>query len=408
MLNYKHIFLTEEICQLKGNKSNMMKKIIAVVSATAMLAALTACGENKAEAKNKEFSSTYEVKGTTSTGAPKNDTYIFEGKTVDGKVTELKFDIIRNKGLEGEYSKKDIMGYMMNVSDAEIKKTDAGFDLSGFTSYGYDAAYGEGGNAQYMVTANHANITDTTMFKDIKFLNYATGSKQEVTLDKAIIAYQSLAAEAGIKELTGETLVKDILVAHELYKDGSFVEGKKRVSFNGVSGGRSYGEQIDAIVKHIIDNKMTLEEVYDMFKTVNQGSVPVEERDAVSGATIAFGGDFARTVYLAINGKLFEGATGHKTVDGNKEVTVLSQGYAGEVTTVVTFDADNKIVNVKVKTASETPEIGGKLTAEGSEFIGKLVEANGEKVDVVAGATKTSDALNNAVKYATEYVKTAK
>ena len=41
----------------------------------------------------------------------------------------LNFDIIRNKGLEGEYSKKDIMGYMMNVCDATVTETEGGWKL---------------------------------------------------------------------------------------------------------------------------------------------------------------------------------------------------------------------------------------------------------------------------------------
>ena len=45
---------------------------------------------------------------------------------------ELNFDIIRNKGSEGEYSKKDIMGYLMNISDAAVEKTADGYEAHSF------------------------------------------------------------------------------------------------------------------------------------------------------------------------------------------------------------------------------------------------------------------------------------
>lgn len=91
----------------------------------------------------ESFSAEYEMDGTTSAGKPKNDTFIFEGKTTDGIITELNFDIIRNKGLEGEYSKKDIMGYQMNVSDAAVTKTGDGFELTNLGMNGYETKFGQ-------------------------------------------------------------------------------------------------------------------------------------------------------------------------------------------------------------------------------------------------------------------------
>lgn len=372
-----------------------MKKIFAILLAFALVFSMTAMAEEKA------FSAEYEMKGTTSAGKPKNDTFIFEGKTVDGVITELNFDIIRNKGEEGEYSKKGIMGYMMNVSDAKVEKTETGYALSQMTAYGYDPNFDSGMYAQFMVSASCENLTEETTFGELTFANMAKPG-EALAMDKAILAFQYLANEAGIT-LTEETPVKDLLAIHGFYKDG-FVEGATRVSFAGYNGGRSYGEQVDAIVAHILKEGMTLEEVYEMFKTVNQADEPIEERDTVSGATIAFVGDFQRMVYMAIHGKLFEGVVTHTTTDGVTKVEVATQGFAGEIETHVSFDAEGKIVAVSVRDAQETEGIGAAVYAEDSAFLKAIVDGNTAEVDAVAGATVTSEALKKAVGMAREYV----
>lgn len=372
-----------------------MKKIFAILLAFALVFSMTAMAEEKA------FSAEYEMKGTTSAGKPKNDTFIFEGKTVDGVITELNFDIIRNKGVEGEYSKKGIMGYMMNVSDAKVEKTETGYALSQMTAYGYDPNFDSGMYAQFMVSASCENLTEETTFGELTFANMAKPG-EALAMDKAILAFQYLANEAGIT-LTEETPVKDLLAIHGFYKDG-FVEGATRVSFAGYNGGRSYGEQVDAIVAHILKEGMTLEEVYEMFKTVNQADEPIEERDTVSGATIAFVGDFQRMVYMAIHGKLFEGVVTHTTTDGVTKVEVATQGFAGEIETHVSFDAEGKIVAVSVRDAQETEGIGAAVYAEDSVFLKAIVDGNTAEVDAVAGATVTSEALKKAVGMAREYV----
>lgn len=351
------------------------------------------------------FAAEYEMKGTTSSGKPKNDTFIFEGTTKDGIITELNFDIIRNKGTENEYSKKDIMGYMMNVSDAEVAKDGDKFKLVKLTAYGFDPAYGEGGNAQYLVSAACDELTETTAFKDLTFTNDATGDGASVELDKALIAFGGIAKEAGVETLTEDTLVKDLLVPHGFYKDNAFVEGSTRVSFEGIAGGRSYGEQIDAIAAHILENNMTLEDVYEMFKTVNQPETSVEDRDVVSGASIAFVGDFQRMVYVAMHGEIFEGVTNHSVNEDITKVEVVTQGYGGEIETFVSFDGTGKIVEISVRDSNETENIGAVLTAEDSDFIKALIDGqeNVDGVDMVSGATKTSTALINAVKAAQEY-----
>lgn len=377
-----------------------MKKICSVLLALALLLPAAALAE---DAKVETFAAEYEMFGTTSAGLPKNDTFIFEGETTDGIITKLNFDIIRNKGEADEYSKKDIMGYMMNVSDATVEETEDGFKLTTFTVYGYDPAFSDGDAyyAQFMVNASCDALTEDTLFQDLTFNDMARPDNA-VTLDKALIVYGYLGREAGL-ELTGETPVKDLLALHGLYADGAFAAGSNRVSFAGYNGGRSYGEQIDAIVAYILANQMTLEDVYEMFRTVNQASTPILERDVVSGATITFTGDFQRMVYLAIHGELFQGVVNvTENEDGSVVKEVVTQGYGGEVETHVTLDAEGRVTAISVRDAQETDGIGAVLTADGSEYIAALIAGQDDldAVDAVTDATVTSDALKQAVEFA--------
>ena len=377
-----------------------MKKICSVLLALALLLPVAVLAE---DAKVETFAAEYEMFGTTSAGLPKNDTFIFEGETTDGVITKLNFDIIRNKGEADEYSKKDIMGYMMNVSDATVEETEDGLKLTTFTVYGYDPAFSDGDAyyAQFMVNASCDALTEDTLFQDLTFNDMARPDNA-VTLDKALIVYGYLGREAGL-ELTGETPVKDLLALHGLYADGAFAAGSNRVSFAGYNGGRSYGEQIDAIVAYILANQMTLEDVYEMFRTVNQASTPIPERDVVSGATITFTGDFQRMVYLAIHGELFQGVVNvTENEDGSVVKEVVTQGYGGEVETHVTLDAEGRVTAISVRDAQETDGIGAVLTADGSEYIAALIAGQDDldAVDAVTDATVTSDALKQAVEFA--------
>ncbi len=395
------LVLSLAACSSGGDEGGQADTTAAAAETTAAGTEETAAAETPAATEAgpvvETFSAEYEMVGTTSAGLPKNDTFIFEGETTDGIITSLNFDIIRNKGLEGEYSKKDLMGYQMNVSDAEVAATDNGFELVNLGMNGYETEFG-----QYMITATCPELTDDTVFGDLTITNY-TG--EELTPDQRILIYQYLANEADI-ELTDETPVSELLAIHGLYKDGEFVEGTSRVSFAGFNGGRSYGEQIDAIVDYILNNNMTLEDVYEMFRTVNQQNTPIEDRDTIAGATIAFVGDFQRMVYLAMYGELFEGVTNSTTADGSTTIEVVTQGYGGEIETHVTFDdATRTITAISVRDAQESDGYGAVLTADGSDYLNTLIESQDDldAVDTATGATTTATSLKKAVLFAKEY-----
>lgn len=381
-----------------------MKKLFSLLTVGTLVLALGACSTTK-EPVVEEFSAEYEMKGTTSAGLPKNDTFIFEGETTDGIITKLNFDIIRNKGMEDEYSKKGLYGYEMNVSDGAIEEVNGALNLTNLSASGFVKYPGTDSGVQFMVRASLEGLTPESTFADLVVFDLSTQSTME--LENAIAAYSYLAAESGVEELTGDTLVIDLMGAFdELVVDGAFVAGEQRVSYAGYNGGRSYGEQIDAIVDYILANDMTLEDVYEMFRTVNQQSTPIEERDVISGATIAFVGDFQRTVYLAIHGELFEGVTNATEADGSTTVEVVTQGYGGEIETHVTFDADNTITAISVRDDQESEGVGAVLTADGSDFLNSLIEGQSdiESVEVSSGATVTSEALKKAVQMAIDYM----
>ena len=69
-----------------------------------------------------------------------------------------------------------------------------------------------------------------------------------------------------------------------------------------------------------------------------------------------------------------------------------AKGIASDVTVTMTFDAD-AITDVQIDVSGETPEIGGMI---GEDMAQAILEAQGIDIDVVSGATVTSDAIRTA------------
>ena len=82
---------------------------------------------------------------------------------------------------------------------------------------------------------------------------------------------------------------------------------------------------------------------------------------------------------------------------------VVTQGFGGEIETNITFDADGRITAIDVRDAQETDGVGGVLTADDSDYINALIAGQDDlDGDGVSGATMTSNALKQAVRYAQE------
>ena len=92
-------------------------------------------------------------------------------------------------------------------------------------------------------------------------------------------------------------------------------------------------------------------------------------------------------------------------------VTASGKGYGGDVQFMIAFDNDGKIVNLKVLSHSETAGLGSKI--ENPEFINQFVgtteELSSGNVDMISGATISSNAsisaINTARKAFNQYAK---
>lgn len=82
-------------------------------------------------------------------------------------------------------------------------------------------------------------------------------------------------------------------------------------------------------------------------------------------------------------------------IDDNRgeELKGSAQGYGGEVTVTVRVDGDD-IISVEAVGEKETEGVGSKAL---DELPARIEEADSTDVDGVSGATKTSDAIKEAV-----------
>ena len=111
--------------------------------------------------------------------------------------------------------------------------------------------------------------------------------------------------------------------------------------------------------------------------------------DAVTGATIS-----SSAVVACVNA-----ASKYVQEAGAAGVlTGTADGFGGPITVSVTMDGD-KIAAVEVVSNSETPEIAGAAL---EQIPAAIVAANSADVDIVSGATYTSNGIINAVKNALE------
>ena len=90
-----------------------------------------------------------------------------------------------------------------------------------------------------------------------------------------------------------------------------------------------------------------------------------------------------------------------KTVYKDGTYTTTATGYGGEFQVETTIKND-KVVDIVVKEHNETPSIGGVAM---EQMIEKMKTENKYDVDTISGATKTSQALKDAVKNAYEKAK---
>lgn len=117
----------------------------------------------------------------------------------------------------------------------------------------------------------------------------------------------------------------------------------------------------------------------------SQGDLTIADVDSVTGATIT-----SSAIMSAVN------TASEYVASAGGGLTGTADGFMGPITVEVTMDGDT-ITGVTVVSNSETPEIAAGALEQIPEAI---VAANSPDVDVVAGATYTSNGIINAVKAA--------
>ena len=384
-----------------------MKKLLLLVTSLLLTTSLVACSTNTnnevqptptpvitsgtIENFNGEIEGKSEENGTSYT-----DTYSFVGETTDNIITSLEFDIIRNKGTELEVDKKDIMGDDMNISEAIVSLGEAeALTLDKLSVTGYDQRIPEG---LFVVTGSIDELSHDTTLSELTFqMNYT----KEATMDEVLIAFEYVAKENNIS-LSKDTKVVELLPIYNIEVTKLAIQpGEGRISFTGSDGGRSFGEQIDVLVKYILDNKMTLEQVVTLFKTENQGHI--SERNTIPGCSILFTPEFAAVVESAMGIKQAEDRVVdvYGSEDGSAIAVISVKGYEGEVLADVIIK-DGKIQNIIITSYIQVEENGKALIEDGSEFINSLLtnQDNLDSISLVEGAEATSTALINIAKLA--------
>ena len=123
----------------------------------------------------------------------------------------------------------------------------------------------------------------------------------------------------------------------------------------------------------------------------SQGDLAITDVDAITGATIT-----SSAVMGAVNAA--SSYVLESSAPAGGALTGTADGFGGPITVEVTMDGDD-ITAVTVTSNSETPSIAAAAL---EQIPAAIVEADSADVDIVAGATYTSNGIINAVKAALE------
>ena len=200
------------------------------------------------------------------------------------------------------------------------------------------------------------------------------------------------------------TTVADVLTAIGLYdtENNLVSNGRQLIELTGYKGGRSYNHQLDALEQHIIDNSLTLAEVYTLVSQNNQG---YDNRDAVAGATIMFDSKIiaivAKAADIDVNAGYPEVVGNY--VDGTNTIITVKVKGLNELIAQVTIDVNGDVTEITVLDHTETDGYGADVISDGTLFASMINgQDNLEGVDGIAGSTLTSNALLLAVETAIE------
>lgn len=109
--------------------------------------------------------------------------------------------------------------------------------------------------------------------------------------------------------------------------------------------------------------------------------------------------ELAKDGKTAVYGVVAEGATLGYCVE------VLTSGFGGDMELMIGYDAEGRVLGVRVVAHSETPGLGENVKNDSflSQFVGKDGEIHiGSDLDAISGATISSRAVTDGVNLATE------
>jgi uncharacterized protein with FMN-binding domain len=113
-----------------------------------------------------------------------------------------------------------------------------------------------------------------------------------------------------------------------------------------------------------------------------------------------------KKIFLIVFSLILCGCTQNNNEEAQKtykdgSYTATAQGYGGEFK-VTTKIKDDKIIDIVVDEHNETPSLGGVAI---EQLITSMKKKNSYDVDVISGATKTSQGMKEAVKKSMENAK---
>lgn len=380
-----------------------MKKLVLLFLCVFSFALLTACDETDDQPESPEVpqqettspSSFFEVMDFEPSGYTPGYRYFLAGSlNEDGEITQIHFDMVSTANIS-----KRSENYQMNITYIMI---------GGLQDYQTIDIF-IGGSTENIPQAMYtirgqikADGSDLIMGLPLLSFFGAPVNPESVPIDEI---YQLLSTGFDNFNITAETTVADLLAQVRLYdSENSLVKnGRKVIGLTGKWGGGTFHEQLMALESYIVSEALTLEELYTFLTETNQADD--QQRDTIAGATMMFEPKMIKIVAKAAGIDLWNGeptVVDAKVENSNHIITVRIMGYH-EMLIEVELSAEKELINLAVLEHTETAGFG-KDVIEG-DYISQLISAdNLDQVQIIAGSTKTSNALIDAIKTAIQYL----
>ncbi len=329
---------------------------------------------------NESFYHEMEFEGS---GYTPSYTYYLSGSLLDDVITDLRIDMVSQFGVSKRSS-----DYLMNNLKVQIGGTLKNQTIDLFV-----------GGSSENIPQIFNNIKGESITPEMLVLDLVVqGAYPGAPVMFVEEIWGVIANGVGIT-INEETTLMEFTEAIGLYDvDRAVIKnGYKSIGLTGKWGGNSYNNQLTALEDYIVSHEMTLEEAYELVSTTNQA----EDRDVVAGATVFFDPKI-QSIFKLAAGVVDEVSVEEEVNESGESVITVEVTGLNSMTVEVTV-LDGVIVSMVVVAHTETESIGGTLIESG-EFAGLIIDEQTDldSVDVVAGATYTSNALIEAARVALE------